>query len=513
MGVLIELFKYSVRGILMKNQNLVVLIILSLVMLLLAPLGSAIPANAADAADNSYLQEMMHFIKDRYYFEVNEEQITQGALKGMFQGLDDYSDFFTREEAQVMLESVEGNYEGIGVALSKVDNYIVITRVFPSSPAESAGLLSGDRLVTVDKKDVLGYSVEKVSTLIRGPKDSLVNLGIVRNGIKNVVEFRVKREDIKLNPVRYENRGGIGYIAIDSFNSNTAEFLVTVLEAAEKDGISKLVLDLRDNTGGEVTQAVAVARHFVPAGPITTIKFKAAGMKDKVYTSELSAPPYKLVVLVNGMTASASEIVAGAIQDSQAGVLLGSKTYGKARVQAIIPLLSPEAYQKYARLYPDTSLDSNEMLIHHGIQATDREIMGWAKITTGIYTTPSGKYIDGQGLLPDIKVSDPTPLNGWEISNLMPLEKSGKPALNSSSLEVYNAEKILSASGYELDKPDMTLDIKTFNAIKKFQQEQRLYPSGILDFTTQEALNRKRQELINCYDQQYARAVEYLLGR
>ena len=130
-------------------------------MLLLTPLGSAIPANAAYAADNSYLQEMMRFIKDRYYFELNEEQITQGALKGMFQGLDDYSDFFTREEAQVMLESVEGNYEGIGVALSKVDNYVIIGRVFPSSPAESAGLLSGDRIVTVDKKDVLGYSVSR----------------------------------------------------------------------------------------------------------------------------------------------------------------------------------------------------------------------------------------------------------------------------------------------------------------------------------------------------------------
>ena len=117
-----------------------------------------------------------------------------------------------------------------------------------------------------------------------------------------------------MNPVRYENRGGIGYIAINSFNSNTAEFLEAALEAAKKDGISSLVLDLRDNTGGEVAQAVAVARHFVPAGPITTIKFKAAGMKDKVYTSELSAPPYKLVVLVNGMTASASNS-SSAIQD------------------------------------------------------------------------------------------------------------------------------------------------------------------------------------------------------
>ena len=95
----------------------------------------------------------------------------------------------------------------------------------------------------------------------------------------------------------------------------------------------------------------------------------------------------------------------------------------------------------------------------------------------------------------------------------MLLEKNSKPELNSSSLEVYNAEKILSAIGYDLDKPDMTLDIKTFNAIKKFQQEQRLYPSGILDFTTQDAMNQKRQELINRYDQQYAQAVEYLQGR
>ncbi len=495
----------------MKKRNPAILIALSLFVLLLIPFILAIPAT--DAADNDYLQKTMQFIEKHYYFETDQEHVTQGALKGMFQGLDDYSDFFTRDEARAMLESVEGNYEGIGVALSKVDNYIVITRVFPSSPAEAAGLLSGDRIVALDKKDVTNSSVEQISTMIRGPRGSFISLGILRNSDKPALEFRVKRDGIKVNPVRYENRNGIGYIAIDSFNSNTAEFLNAALDVAKKDGISRLVLDLRDNPGGEVGQAVAAARRFVPAGPITTIKFKSAASKDKVYTSELTAPPYKLAVLVNSMSASAAEILAAAIQDSGAGVLVGSKTYGKARVQAIIPLLSPEAYQKYGLLYPDASLDSNEMYTRHGIQASDREIMGWAKITTGIYTTPSGKYIDGQGLLPDIKVADPIALRGLEIKNLLPLEKESKPSLNSSSQEVYHAEKILFAGGYDLDKPDMTLDSKTFNAIKKFQLEQKLYPSGILDFSTQEALNQKRLLLLLDNDRPYARAVEYLQGK
>lgn len=466
------------------------------------------PVMADDNADSTYLQGVMQFIKNRYNYEIGQGQLTEGSVKGMFEQLDEYSEFYTREDAQKFLESVDGNYEGIGIALSKDKDYIVIIKVFPASPAETAGLLSGDKIVTVDQKDVIGSSIDEVTTLIRGERGSLVTLGIIRNSSNNVMEISAKREGIKLNPVNGEIREGIGYISIDSFNSNTNEYLKNVLKEMDAARVSQLILDLRDNTGGEVAQAVAVARHFVPAGTITTLKFRSGD--DDVYTSALAKAKYQIAVLVNKNTASASEILSGAIQDSKAGILVGSKTYGKARVQSLVPFLTPEAYNRYSRQFNDLTVDANDLILHHNIQASDSEVLGWAKITTGTYLTPAGKFIDGKGLVPDINIEDPGLVNGIEVRNISQLNRSSKPSLNSSDMNVYNAEKILAAVGYQVDKPDLNLDAKTWAAIKKFQKETKLYPSGVLDYATQEAFNKQRQKLLLRFDLPYAKAIEYL---
>lgn len=469
---------------------------------------AAVPAMAGDNADTAYLQGVMQFIKNRYNYEIGEGQLAEGSVKGMFGQLDDYSEFYSQKDAEMFLESVDGNYEGIGVALSRDQNCVVIVKVFPGSPAETAGLLGGDKIVSIDGKDVIGNTIDEVSTLIRGPRGTLVKIGVIRDGSNNVLEISAKREGIKLNPVNGEVRDGIGYISIDSFNSNTNEFLINVLKDLDVSGVNKLVLDLRDNTGGEVAQAVAAARHFVPFGTITTLKFRTGD--DSVYTSSLAKTKYKMVVLVNKNTASASEILSGAIQDSKAGILVGSKTYGKARVQSVIPLLTPEAYNKYSRQFSDITVDANELVLRHNIEVSDREILGWGKITTGTYLTPSGKFIDGKGLEPDINVEDPGLANGIEVRNISKLNKNSKPALNSSDLNVYNAEKILAATGYAVDKPDLNLDLKTWDAIKKYQKANKLYPSGVLDYATQDLFNLQRQNLLLKYDRQYAKAVEYL---
>lgn len=486
----------------------VVLSSLLVCLFVLAMLTASTQVMAVDNTDSTYLQGVMKFIESRYNYEINEGQLTEGSVKGMFGQLDDYSEFYTQEDAKKFLEAVDGNYEGIGVALSKDQNYVIITKIFPASPAETAGLLSGDKIVTINGKDVIGSSIDEVSTLIRGQRGTPVTLGIIRNSSNNVMEISAKREGIKLNPVNGEIRDGIGYISIDSFNSNTNDFLLNVLKEMDAAKVSKLVLDLRDNTGGEVAQAVAVARHFIPAGTITTLKFRTGD--DNIYTSSLAKAKYKIVVLVNKNTASASEILSGAIQDSKVGILVGTKTYGKARVQSVIPLLTPEAYKKYSRQYNDLTVDANDLVISHNIQTTDSEILGWAKITTGTYLTPAGRFIDGKGLDPDISVQDPVLVKGIEVRNISKLNKNSKPALNSSDMNVYNAEKILTVEGYSLDKPDLNLDIKTSAAIKKFQKAKKLNPSGVLDFATQDSFNKERQNLLIKFDQQYAKAVEYL---
>ncbi|MEN6325105.1 MAG: S41 family peptidase [Syntrophomonas sp.] len=491
----------------MKFRHARALLIFSL-LLVFSLVTTAVPVMAGDNPNSAYLQGVMQFIKNRYNYEIGDSQLTEGSVKGMFEQLDDYSEFYSQEEANTFLESVDGNYQGIGIALSKDQNYIVIVKIFPGSPAETAGLLGGDKIASIEGKDVIGSTIDEVSTLIRGPRGTSVKIGVIRNGSNKVLEISAKREGIKLNPVNGEVREGIGYISIDSFNSNTNEFLVSTLKEMDAAGVSNLVLDLRDNTGGEVAQAVAVARHFVPSGTITTLKFRAGD--DSVYTSSLAKTKYKIVVLVNKNTASASEILSGAIQDSKVGILVGTKTYGKARVQSVIPLLTPEAYNKYSRQFSDITVDANELAIRHNIEVSDSEILGWGKITTGTYLTPSGKFIDGKGLEPDVNVEDPGLANGIEVRNITKLNKNSKPALNSSDLNVYNAEKILAAEGYVVDKPDLNLDLKTWDVIKKYQKANKLYPSGVLDYATQDLFNRQRHNLLLKYDRQYAKAVEYL---
>ncbi len=463
-----------------------------------------------ELSNGEYLQDVMNLVKDNYHFDVDNTQLLENAIKGMFYSLDDYTEFYTTEEAEQFLQSVDGRYEGIGVVLTCLGDYVMITQVFPLSPAEKAGLFSGDKIASVDGKDVRGKGVDEVAALIKGEEGSRVSLGIIRDNNDKLLSISVARGRIKLNPVNYNIRDGIGYISIETFNSNTNEYLLQALTDMEYNGIEKVILDLRNNTGGEVSQAVAVARNFVPEGLIATLEFRAPSRGDLIYESSLKSTKYQLVVLVNGMTASSSEILAGAIQDSGAGILVGTKTYGKARVQSIIPILTPEACNIYGKYFSARIVDGNSLLSRYGVQAGSDEIIGWAKITTGIYKTPKGRNIDGYGLTPDIVVGDHEPVAGIYLNSIADLSRTAKPGLNEEGIDVYNAEKILRISGYDVDVPDMRLDERTYAAIKDFQRDNALHSYGVLDYSTQDALNKKLQQLLKEIDKQYARAVQYL---
>lgn len=491
----------------MKKRFLVWIMLLSLITtpMLFSPPCMAAEINASNTSSMSYLQAITQMAKNEYNYELSDQHLLEGTVKGIFSSMDDYTEFFTSTEAKKFIESVDGNYVGIGVVLVEMDNYIVVTRVFPSSPAETAGILSGDKIATVNGRDVIGVSVDEVISLIRGQSNSQVTLGVIRNN-KTLRSITVTRKAIKLNPVNYEIRNDIAYVSIDAFNSNTYEYLAAALKAIDAAGVNRIILDLRDNTGGEVDQAVAVAERFVPEGVITSLHFRKHPDQDTVYRSSLQTSPYKLAVLVNDMTASASEILAGAIQDSKAGKLVGIKTYGKARVQTIIPILTPEAYEKYGKKAGLVDADVVGELQNKNF--TEADLLGWAKITTATYTTPAGKMIDGQGLMPDYTVARHEPVKDVNINSISKLQKTVKPGLNDQGIDVYNAEKVLRISNYDVDMPDMTLDAKTFAAIKQFQQDHGLGSYGILDFSTQEALNQQFYKLLPEIDRQYARALE-----
>lgn len=470
------------------------------------------PVYAADAVRNysPYFNSLMDFIQDQYYEEVPEEVLLEGSVRGMFGTLDNYTTFLSHEEKDEYYSSVSGNFGGIGVVMRESDGYIVVMQVYSGSPAEKAGVLQGDIIVEADGTKLVDSSINAASTIIRGEPGTVVRLGILRKGSPDTVYIDVVREIVKINPVTFENRNGIGYIKLESFNSNTDEYITNALKYFDKIGINKLVLDLRNNPGGEVVQAVKLAEKFVPEGLITFLDYKSEMYLDMEFYSELEEQKYKLAVLVNGNSASASEIVAGAIQDTGAGKLIGTKTFGKARFQSAVPILTPAAFEKYRERYGINTVNVY-MLQNFGIYPPEDEIYGYAQMTLGLYYTPNGRMIDGTGLMPDIQVDDPEYIAGMvDILGVQRLSKSDVFELGDKGTDIINAKLILWILGYDINELDINFDEELESVLKEYQTSNKINASGILDIKTQIFLNADLLELILKYDGQYAEAVRYL---
>ncbi len=456
-----------------------------------------------------YLDSIMNTIKENYNYDVSDRQLIEGALKGMFNTMDSYTQYLTNEEAESFYNSVEGNFEGLGMLLGKSNEYVMVIKVYPSSPAEKVGIFPGDRIVSVNGKRVIGGTPEDTSKLVRGQRGKKVELEILRGLGSKTIKISSNVANVEISPVEYEVRQGVGYIRLDSFSEKADEYVVKALKDMDCKNLNKVVFDLRDNPGGYAEIAVEIAKNFVPKGLITKLDFKSDRISDTEYRSSLEKMKYKLAVLVNGNSASASEIFAGAVQDTGAGTLIGTKTYGKARVQNVIPILTPEAFAKYKNILGTKSVDALQ-LREHGITPEEDEIMGYSKITTGIYTTPKGRMIDKEGLTPDIVIPDPTSVNGINVNGIERLRVKEKPGLNDTSYDIFSAELILKLLGYSVDDADSKLDKKTFEAIKKYQKAKGGKPYGKLDFTTQKWLNDDLDKLLVKYDKQYAKALEVL---
>ena len=466
------------------------------------------PVFADDAtAQKNYWDSIMDFIHYNNQTDMNNQQLTEQGLKGMLESVDPYTTYFTKKEMEGFMGSVNNSYQGIGVSITVEDGYIMVYKIFSGSPAQKAGVLPQDKILSVGETSLKDESTDKAASLIRGEPGTDVEITIAREG-KEPFKLKITRAAIKINPVTYEVIGDIAYIRMDTFSSDLAARLAKVLKAVDAKKLTKVIIDLRDNGGGELDSAIDVAKNFVPKGLIAKLDYKAEDKKDEEYYSTLEKLKYKVAVLVNGNTASASEIVAGAIQDTSAGVLIGTKTFGKSRVQNLAPILTKEAYEKYSEQYGASIVDGYDLMDKYNADVQEDEVLGWVKITTGEYLTPKGNRIDLKGLEPDIKIDDP---KGQEYPiYLEKLSLANKPALDDRSIDVSRAEGILKLAGYDVDKPDTTLDAKTFAAIGKFQQDVGLFSYGVLDFTTQRALNQKRLEMIREYDLQFAAAEDYL---
>ena len=302
--------------------------------------------------------------------------VTAHAADGAY--LIDEPGLLTQDEAET-LESraaeLTGRY-GIGVYIASTDEGILIAGVMEGSPAEEAGLQRGDILVSIDGTSVEGYQLEDVSKNIRGPVDTSVDLVVRRDGEEQ--SFTVQRRQIHVPTVAGKMVDGtdVGYIRVAVFSDGTADDFTKEFTKLREQGMNKLILDLRDNPGGIVEQAVGVASNFVPPNS-TIVSYTEQDGKVDQYTAQGTDDPIPIVVLVNENSASASEIVAGAVQDMKLGPIVGVKTYGKGTVQGVFPVDSASA----------------------------------VKVTVAKYRTTNGREIDGVGIEPDVVVpltpSDP----------------------------------------------------------------------------------------------------------
>lgn len=511
------MIKFSVKS---KLRNIFCLVIAVLLMLGQPVLGASeqpaagttdqsSPAAAAqDDTAAQYFDGILNMIGDQYWGKVSDTDLVNGTVKGMFDSLDDYTTYMTDDEKSSFMDTMTGAFGGIGITMQVSGDYIVVTNVLAASPAEKAGVLQGDKLVEANGVKLLKATTDKAASVIKGEIGTTVKLGILRDGYSKTIYKNVVRATIKVNPVTSEIRNGIGYIKLDLFNENTEEFLKKALAEMDAKKITKIILDLRDNPGGEVSQAVAVARNFVPKGLITKLDYKSEKYDDLEYYSDLEKPKYRLAVLVNGNSASASEIVSGAIQDTGAGKLVGTKTFGKGKFQSIIPLLTVDAFKKYRDL-GITAVNSYDLIVQ-GIYPSDDEIAGFVKMTLGCYYTPKGRMIDGVGLSPDVRVDDPKPVAGVSVNSIRKLTCTTEPRLNAQGDDIFNAEKLLKVMGYKIATPDNILDSGTVSALKQFQKKTGIKVSGILDKKTQSSLNDNLLKIIAKYDAQYSAAVNLL---
>jgi carboxyl-terminal processing protease len=325
--------------------------------------------------DAHVLAEVMERVKRDYVNPVDDHQLLQAAVRGMVSSLDPYSAYLDGEEYDEIKISSSGQYSGVGIEVSMEDDQVVVIAPFEDSPAARAGIRSGDIIVSIDGVPVNSNNLDDTIGRMRGAEGTQVKIGILRQGNLEPLTFTLKRSKVELHSVKSQLlEPGIGYTRISQFSETTGDELNAALKDLRKHNnapLKGLVLDMRDNPGGVLEAAVAVADTFIEAGVIVTAKGRTPDSKfemDATPGDALNGAP--IVVLVNGGSASAAEIVAGALKDQHRAKLMGHTTFGKGSVQTIMPL------------------------------SDDRAI----KLTTSLYYTPSGVSINHRGIAPDIEL-------------------------------------------------------------------------------------------------------------
>ncbi len=317
------------------------------------------------------LREVLGIVQKSYIESVPTKKLVIGAIKGLLSALDDpYTRYLDPSDLRMLEEGTMGRFYGVGIEIGVKDDQLTVISPLPGTPAARAGIKAEDKIVEIDGKSTKGMSLERAVKSIRGEEGTTVVLTISRKGVDEPLKFSLVREEIKIPNVVSKMMDELGYIRVHSFSEDTGLDFEEALDELKKKGAKGIILDLRNNPGGLLRESVSVASRFIESGPIVVERFRDGHERThNAYGGADEEIP--LVVLINKGSASASEIVAGAIQDRERGVLIGEQTFGKGSVQTVEELS-----------------DGSGVLI-----------------TTAIYLTPEGRKIHKKGIKPDIVVS------------------------------------------------------------------------------------------------------------
>ncbi len=343
-----------------------------------AVMAKRLPFQSDAYEDLKIFTEVLSYVEENYVQEVDAENLVYGAIQGMLRSLDTHSSFMPPEVYREMQVETEGHFGGLGIEITVRDDILTVVSPIEGTPAFRAGVQSGDKIVSVDGESTKEMSLIEAVKKLRGPANTSVTIGIMREGYTEPKDFTLMRTIIQIKSVRSRvlpHR--IGYVKLRSFHKNTADELKEALEDLDERHINALVLDLRNNPGGLLEQAISVTDEFLEGGQlIVYTKGRLSNQNMKGYSKDDGAHmDYPMVILVNGGSASASEIVAGALQDLERATVIGTKTFGKGSVQTIIPLSDGSGL----------------------------------RLTTAKYYTPKGRVIHEKGIIPDIVIEDLPP--------------------------------------------------------------------------------------------------------
>ncbi len=442
-------------------------------------------------------------IRHHYIEKVDINMLYDKAISGMLSALDPHSEYIPARDFDAVNESLEGEFDGIGIVFNAATDTISVLNVIPQGPSDKAGVRAGDRVVRIDNRDVAGQGIPQDSMvrMMRGPRGSNVKLSILRRGVDKLIDVDVVRDAIEVNSIEtafiIDKREKIGFIRLSQFSRTSYAEICSAISKLRAEGMKSLILDLRSNSGGYLDQAILIANEFLPANKLIVYTEDKYGIQQREYSRGTgNATELPLVVLVDELSASSSEILAGAIQDNDRGLVIGRRTFGKGLVQAQMPFSDGSAMRlTVARYYTPTGRCiqkpyTNGEGLAYEMEIVDRymhnEFFSADSIhfdDTMKFTTPGGRTVyGGGGIMPDI---------------FIPLDTVG---ITPYYTKVWNTNTLFR---YTLDFADRHR--KELDSVESLDDLDRLFGSVDLveeftDYAERAGIETNRKELATSYD-------------